>query len=96
MLLLLLFLTNTNYINKYLIILCLVIMAVIALYFPPIVALYIIDIYIYIVRTKFLLATPIKVKKIPFVSMDITTEGIEEETIDVKSLLVDYGKKFDN
>jgi len=46
-------------------------------------------------RTNFLLTSFVKVKKVPSVSMDITAEGIEKEHIDVKSLLVDYSKKFD-
>ena len=93
--LLLLYLTNTNYINKYVIIICLIVMFILAFYFPPIVSIYVIDIYIYMLRTNFLLTSSIKVKKVPYVSMDITAEGIEKENIDLKSLLVDYSKKFD-
>ena len=93
--LLLLYLTNTNYINKYIIIIGLVAMSIFAFYYPPIIALYVIDIYIYILRTNFLLTSSIKVKKVPSVSMDITAEGIEKEDIDLRSLLVDYSKRFD-
>ena len=93
--LLLLYLTNTNYINKYVIIVCLIAMFILAFYFPPIVAIYVMDIYIYMLRTNFLLTSSIKVKKVSSVSMDITAEGIEKENIDLKSLLVDYSKKFD-
>jgi len=94
--LLLLYLTNTNYINKYVIIIGLLAMSILAFYFPSIIALYFIDIYIYILLTNFSMTSSIKVKKIPSVTMDITAEGIEKEEIDLKTLLVDYSKKFDN
>ena len=94
--LLLLYLTNTNYINKYVIIVSLTVMSILAFYFPPIAALYVMDIYIYMLRTNFVMSSSIKVKKVPAeVSMDITTEGIEEEEINLKSLVVNYTDKFD-
>ena len=94
--LLLLYLTNTNYINKYVIIISLTVMSILAFYFPPIAALYVMDIYIYMLRTNFVMSSSIKVKKVPAeVSMDITTEGIEEEEINLKSLVVNYTDKFD-
>ena len=44
--LLLLYFTNTNYLNKYVIIIGLLTMFIAALYFPPIIALYFIEVYI--------------------------------------------------
>ena len=94
--LLLLYLTNTNYINKYIIIVSLTVMTILAFYFPPIVVLYVVDIYIYMLRTNFIMSSSVKVKKVPAeVSMDITAEGIEEEEINLKSLVVNYTDKFD-
>lgn len=93
--LLLLYLTNTNYINKYVVIISLILMSILGFYFPPIVVIYVIDIYLYMLRTNFLMTTSIKVNKIPSVSMDITAEGIKKEDIDLRSLLIEYSKKFD-
>lgn len=94
--LLLLYFTNTNYLNKYVIIIGLLTMFIAALYFPPIIALYFIEVYIYLLLTNFSMTSPIKVKKIPSITIDITADGIEKEDIDLKKLLVDYSDKFDN
>ena len=92
----LLYITNTKSINKYFTIFCMVLIVLTIFYFPPISAIYILDMYIYLLRNNFLLTESQKKSNDSSVTMDITAEGIKKEYINIKSLLIDYSNKFDD
>lgn len=72
----------------------LTIYSILGFYIPNIAILFMMDIYLYIFLSNFILTSTSKVKKESEVHMDITTEGIQKEEADMKSIMTDYVTKF--
>ena len=63
-------------------------------YVPKITILFIVDMYLYIVLSNFILNSSSKIKKKSEVHMNITAEGIQREETDMKTIMTDYITKF--